>query len=45
MLINCSVDISIKQNNTIAWVQFDPNMLISKTFKYICYKFNRVDNS
>ena len=34
MLINCSVDISIKQNNTIAWIQFDPNVLISETFKY-----------
>jgi len=34
MLINCSVGISTKQNNTITWVQFDPNMLISETFKY-----------
>ena len=35
MLIDCSVNVSIEQNNTIAWVKFYPDMLwISDTFKY-----------
>ena len=34
-VINCSVDASIEQNNTIQWVQFYPTkMLISETLKY-----------
>ena len=35
ILISCSVDVSIEQNNTILWAQFYPtNMLISETLKY-----------
>ena len=35
LLISCSVDASIKQNNTILWAQFFPrNVLISETLKY-----------
>ena len=35
ILIDCSVNSSIEQNNTILWAQFDPlNVLISETLKY-----------
>ena len=35
VLINCSVEFIIEQNNTILWAQFYPfNMLISETLKY-----------
>ena len=35
ILISCSIDVSIEQNNTILWAQFYPTkMLISETLKY-----------
>ena len=35
ILISCSVDALIEQNNTILWAQFYPfNVLISETLKY-----------
>ena len=35
IIIDCSVDASIEQNNTILWARFNPsNMLISETLKY-----------
>ena len=34
MIIHCSVDTSIEQNNTILWARFYPNMLITETLKY-----------